>query len=293
MRYLDYPERQTFGDKNLPCFFYAVDQTHPRYNMPFHWHPLFEIIHVYEGSFLLHLNERTFLLHAGDSALIQNGITHGGSPQSGAECRYECLLIDLNAISLFSSSLREYEPTLADLFNNSILLHSYCPASQTELHEPILRLLHLFRQPEQVDILGLIGNTYLLFSAILQNHAYTETPLKQYGKKYEALKKVLSFIEEHYQEHLDLETLASCANLNPSYFCRYFKELTHRTPIDYLNYYRIEVACEQMVYSHRALTEIAYDCGFTDSSYFIKVFRHYKHMSPTQYMLGTKKLPEQ
>ncbi|HIS78887.1 MAG TPA: helix-turn-helix transcriptional regulator, partial [Candidatus Caccousia stercoris] len=75
--------------------------------------------------------------------------------------------------------------------------------------------------------------------------------------------------------------------------CRYFKELTHRTPIDYLNYYRIEVACEQMVYSHRALTEIAYDCGFTDSSYFIKVFRHYKHMSPTQYMLGTKKLPEQ
>lgn len=76
------------------------------------------------------------------------GSTHGGSPQSGAQCRYECLLIDLNAISLFSSSLREYEPTLTDLFNNSILLHSYCPASQTELRERILRLLHLFRQPE-------------------------------------------------------------------------------------------------------------------------------------------------
>ena len=46
-----------------------------------------------------------------------------------------------------------------------------------------------------------------------------------------------------------------------------------------------------MVYSNRPLTEIAYDCGFTDSSYFIKVFRHYKHMSPTSvhaWRQGTK-----
>ena len=71
MRYLDYPESQVFGNQNLPCFFYAVDKTHPRYNMPFHWHPLFEILHVYEGSFLLHLNERTLLLGPGDTALIR------------------------------------------------------------------------------------------------------------------------------------------------------------------------------------------------------------------------------
>lgn len=288
MRYLDYPERQVFGSQNLPCFFYAVDKTHPRYNMPFHWHPLFEILHVYEGSFQLHLNERTFLLGPGDTALIQNGITHGGTPQSDRECRYECLLIDLNAISLFSSSIRQYEPKLTDLFNSSILLDGYCPASETEITELILRMLRPFQDRDSVDALSLIGYTYLLFSAVIRRHAYTETPLLQYSKKFEALKKMLSYIEEHYQERLDLDTLASCANLNPSYFCRYFKELTHRTPIDYLNFYRIEVACEQMVYSNRPLTEIAYDCGFTDSSYFIKVFRHYKHMSPTQYMLGAK-----
>ncbi|MGI6260620.1 MAG: helix-turn-helix domain-containing protein [Acutalibacteraceae bacterium] len=289
MKYLDYPEQQKYGNIGYPYFFYHVDKTHPRYNMPFHWHPLFEVLHVFQGHFLLQLNEQTLLLNPGDTAFIQGGITHGGAPQKSADCCYECLLMDLDKIFLSSSSIRLYEPKLTDIFTHRVVLNHFYSAEMIDINGRVLQLLRLFHNPGEMNILSLIGNTFLLFSCIINNKYYTETPTNQDTKKYAALKKALTFIETHYQEHLDLPTLAACVNLNPSYFCRYFKEMTHRTPIDYLNYYRIEVACEQMIYSHRSITEIAYDCGFADSSYFIKVFHHYKHMTPTQYIKGAKR----
>ena len=40
-----------------------------------------------------------------------------------------------------------------------------------------------------------------------------------------------------------LADLSRIAGMTPKYFCRYFRAAIHRTPMDYLNYYRIERAC--------------------------------------------------
>ena len=58
----------------------------------------------------------------------------------------------------------------------------------------------------------------------------------------------------------------------------------HTTPIEYLNYYRIEIACEQLIITNKNITDIAYDCGFNDVSYFTKVFKKYKDTVPSKYM---------
>ena len=42
MKYLDYPEQQKHGSLDFPYYFYRVTPIHPRYTMPYHWHPLFE-----------------------------------------------------------------------------------------------------------------------------------------------------------------------------------------------------------------------------------------------------------
>jgi AraC-like DNA-binding protein len=60
--------------------------------------------------------------------------------------------------------------------------------------------------------------------------------------------------------------------------------MTHRTPIDYLNYYRIERACFKLVSTNLSITEVAFECGFNDLSYFIKTFKKYKAITPKQYL---------
>ena len=75
--------------------------------------------------------------------------------------------------------------------------------------------------------------------------------------------------------------------MNPKYFCRFFRQITLRTPIDYLNYYRIECAREQLAATDASITEVALGCGFNDISYFTKTFKKYMGLTPRQYMKQT------
>lgn len=98
-----------------------------------------------------------------------------------------------------------------------------------------------------------------------------------------SLKEVLAYISENYSGNITLESLSKIAGMNPKYFCRYFKGMTERTPIDYLNYYRIESACEMLSFRDISIKEAAISCGFNDESYFIKAFKKYKGITPKQF----------
>ena len=60
--------------------------------------------------------------------------------------------------------------------------------------------------------------------------------------------------------------------------------MAHCSPIDYLNSYRIERSCYQLLTTNLSVTEIAFENGFNDLSYFIKTFRKYKGTTPKKYM---------
>ena len=61
------------------------------------------------------------------------------------------------------------------------------------------------------------------------------------------------------------------------------KELTGKTPVEYLNSYRVERACRKLLGSDLSITQIAYGSGFNDLSYFIKTFKKIKGSSPSIY----------
>lgn len=69
----------------------------------------------------------------------------------------------------------------------------------------------------------------------------------------------------------------------PGIFVVLLQLLTGRTPIAYLNYYRIECACERLTLTDKSVTEIAFACGFNDMSYFSRVFKQLKGTTPTAY----------
>ena len=67
---------------------------------------------------------------------------------------------------------------------------------------------------------------------------------------------MLEYIELNYQSPITLEDLSRLAGMSSKYFCRFFRAVIHRTPIDYLNYYRIERACYLMAAEDISVTEL-------------------------------------
>lgn len=56
--------------------------------------------------------------------------------------------------------------------------------------------------------------------------------------------------------------------------------------MDYVNFYRIQIALEMLTSTTRTITEISEMCGFSSLSYFGKVFRQHTGVTPVQYRSG-------
>lgn len=106
---------------------------------------------------------------------------------------------------------------------------------------------------------------------------------KQTKHNLEVIETVLLHIEENYQKKLTSQELAKLVNYNYQYFSRFFKENTGYSPIEYINHFRIEKACKQLIHPNLSILEISLNCGFDSCSYFIKKFKEYKKISPSQY----------
>ena len=98
------------------------------------------------------------------------------------------------------------------------------------------------------------------------------------------MKKVLTFIRENYENQITLDELSAVAEMAPRYFCRAFSEMTGKTPIAYLNYYRIEQAGERLLLTDDSVTDIALSCGFIDMRYFSNMFARHMVVSPSVYL---------
>ena len=284
MSYSDYQEQKVRGTFDFPVEFHQVDEAHPRYQMPFHWHIDYELLRVVSGHLSLSLNEDTYSLSSGDTALIQDGVLHGGTP---TDCVYECIDLDLNAL-LHGSTVCKKE--LEDVQSHRVELQRIFRSDTAEA-AVIRQMCDTIQNREQGYACMIEGLLLQLIGLLIQNHRYTgSSPLSGRGsKRIRQLKNALGLIREQYSTPLSLEALAEAAEMSPKYFCRFFAEMTGRTPIDYLNYYRVECACEQLLYSDDSVTDIALSCGFNDLSYFVKTFKKYKGVTPKQFRKGAQK----
>ena len=112
---------------------------------------------------------------------------------------------------------------------------------------------------------------------------HLKLPFSQCDKKILKLKRALLYIRKSYSAQITLLDMAKEAEMSPKYFCTFFKEMTGKSPVEYLKIYRIEKASRKLLNTDEHVTDIAYSCGFNDLSYFIKTFKEIKNITPAQY----------
>lgn len=279
MHYLDYIEDAVHGTPDFPIAFYRVDEAHPRYEMPFHWHREMEIIRITQGSFTIYLNDEIHHVNQGDILFINQGVIHGGTPDN---CVYDCVVFDPHPLLMHTDVCRRCIRTLTA---KNVQIHPIFPAGTQPLSDITDRLIHSIQKKAPGSELTALGALFEWFGYIYETQSYTkkEKSAVPDSEKIQVLKPVLEYIDQSYMQPVTLEELAKLAGMSPRYFCRFFHALIHRTPIEYLNYYRIERACYLLAATPVTITEAAYRCGFNDSSYFVKIFKKYKGVTPKQY----------
>lgn len=212
-------------------------------------------------------------VNAGEIVLIAGETLHGGEP---VDCVYECLVFDLYGLFKKTESVK---PQLRPFYRGHLIPERFF----TNADEVPARLMDIFTQGRQSPCAELETFSAVagLFAWLIAENRYrSAADGSQWSTR---IKPVLEYIEEHYEENLSLDTLAEIAGMNSRYFCRVFFSLTHSTPMNYVNFYRIEQAAYLLDSTDLPITSVAVECGFWESSYFTKVFKKYRGITPKNY----------
>ncbi|MGN0521071.1 MAG: helix-turn-helix domain-containing protein, partial [Eubacterium sp.] len=235
----------------------------------------YELILVLKGSFELSLDGKSFVMNKGDCAWIGDGVVHGGVPD---DCVYECVVFDLGTLlhdtPVCSRSAAEF---LADENGYTGIFKK--GSRQAELADKIFDSMEREQKGYEWSTVGLM---WQLMGSLISLKS-EKSAVSKNRQQIIRLKNVLTYIRDNYENAITLKELADVAGMAPRYFCRAFSAMTGKTPVEYLNYYRIELAGERLLLTDESVTDIALGCGFNDMSYFAKMFARHKNMSPTAY----------
>jgi len=98
------------------------------------------------------------------------------------------------------------------------------------------------------------------------------------------INRVFDHIFRNFKEDIALQDVANIIPMSTAAFCRFFKQKTNRTLIDFVKEIRIGHAAKLLLEGKHNVTEACYDSGYNNISNFNKHFKEVKGLSPREFM---------
>ncbi len=281
-------ENVSHGSVSFPLCVYNNDLGYKEHLLDYHWHDEIEFLYLSKGKAIFHIDSTPVELRENEAVLINRGEVHSGYSLDHSYCVYYSVVFSLE---LLYNSFQDicYSRYISPLARGEQKLPQKITGGQNWEREILARIKSIIScftaQPEGYEM-DIKASILKIFSLITANNAMISLHEKQNGAKQvqtERLKRAIGYIKENYREKISIDAIAKEVNLTRYHFCRVFKSLTGQTPVEYINYYRINQALRLLKDENLKITDIAFDLGFNNLSYFVKKFKEYKNCTPSEY----------
>lgn len=253
--------------------------------IPWHWHEELELGYIQEGTSKIITVGAEYIVRQGDGFFINsnvmdrkenavpgervleiNHIFHpvflSGHFKSRFEKKYLTPIINNQQIEVYM--IRRGQPV------SDKILANLCRLKELQLHENM-----------EFQTRNILSETWLLLLEDIRTNYKTNQSVK--FEQTDRIRNMLSFIHNHYKDKITVAQIADAIGISEREAMRSFRKNLNQSPIEYLISYRMNEAKKMLRNSELSITEICYQCGFSDSSYFGKVFRKAYGMAPREY----------
>jgi AraC-like DNA-binding protein len=94
---------------------------------------------------------------------------------------------------------------------------------------------------------------------------------------------IFEYTFNNFQNQISIDDVASLVNMSKHSFCRYFKEKTKKTYIQFLMEIKIGNACRLLIEEDMTVAQVCYACGYNTISHFNHQFKAIKNKSPYEF----------
>ena len=281
--YQNYQEKKAHFDASFPYNTYpcCIPQDFP--SVPLHWHTEMEIIYIKKGCGLVSIDLSSSLVNEGDIIFVTPGQLHEIAPYEKIRMEYETILFDLSMLMSKNNDLCTTDFWLP-LRHSPILAKNIYTSTDPKYG----KISYWLDQADEICKtfppaypLAIKSYLFALFYELFSDGtaAAPKIPLPSLEK----LKIIIKYVENHYQEKITIEQIASHCDYSPSHFMKFFKHAMGISFISYLNDYRLMMAARLLLASDSSVLSIAQEVGFENLSYFNRSFKQKFQMSPRVY----------
>ncbi len=254
----------------------------PGLNDQFYWHfhPEYEIVYAEATGGTRHVGDHISRYEGSDLVFIGPNIPHLNFDY-GVKTNCEQVVVQMKEDFLGKDFLHLPEFVLIkQLFEKAKQGLSFFGEAKKSVGEKLKRLSSLSHFDQLMELLQI----FQLLAATKEVNTLQSKPIANATafKEQERLKRIYQYIEEHYQQKIDVNKVAALSHLTTAAFCRFFKKITRMTFTDFLNQYRINQA-KNLLLQNQTVTEACYNSGFDNLSYFNKTFKKLAGENPSQF----------
>ncbi|WP_294372210.1 AraC family transcriptional regulator [uncultured Clostridium sp.] len=288
-------ELREHGTESFPCGFYVMKSENEKLKVKHHWHNQFEIVHFKKGKFTMEIDMNKYIIEDEGFCFINSEELH--CIESRDAYSESAVVFDLNMLSfdiMDSVEMKLIQPMLngnlkllpvlyVDNKCFKLISSEYEKILNTFQNEGSLSQMVEGNLIEKISSQMKIKAALLNILAILYENGMIIKNNEHRDYKVEYIKTIISYIKDNYGEKIYIKDMAKQINMNEQYFCRFFKSMIGKSPIEYLNEYRIKEIEKLLISTDRKIMDICLECGFNNMGNFINIFKKLTGMSPIKY----------
>lgn len=239
-----------------------------------HYHNLLEFGICRQGTGTFVVEEKKIHYSKDMISIIPANYPHNIVSTSGEKSFWEFVYINPKEFLKEHFEKREIERMIKKINTRAILQKKEeIPLFSREI-ECLMDQIRIKDYGYKNCVKGLIFTLLMEIIKINAQDYWIEEPEKKIDRdKLEKLKRALAYVDENYAEEIKVGDIAEAAYISESYLRKIFAENYNMTPVQYVNFVRINHACKILQREAISVNEAARKVGFDNMSTFIKNFK--------------------
>jgi AraC-type DNA-binding domain-containing proteins len=274
---------------------HSLDYTYvslaPNEQIPLHSQDSWELSYVIVGSGIRQIGYVREPFNAGEIVLIPPEIPHCWNFDRNVTDKdgriSNITLIFKNAfLDKCVTSFPELSPSVLKLRETSDAIQ-FC----TKKAERLISILEAMRSETDAERIASAISILIALtedgSSRIVGRRHTADPSQ------ERMDRIRTYVICNATRPISLYEISKHVGMNRSSFCIFFKKMTGKTFVTFLNEYRIGLACDLLEKRASNISQICYSCGFNDTPYFNRLFKRTTGLTPFEYASEHgRKVPE-
>jgi len=268
-------ERLNITKKEIPCL-----------DSSWHYHAQYELLYISQSNGIRFVGDSVSQFFPGDLVLVGPYLPHlwrNDASYYKEKDTNKVKTIILKFTKDFIGKGTFNTPEFSDI--NYMLEQSkfgvcFGKSISKKLHNELIGIIDLSPAQQSIKLLDMLCRLSLTDDRTVLSF----TDMRQYTtENSHRLDTVLKYISDNYANYISLNDVADISCMTTNSFCRFFKKMTNKSFIRFLNEVRIRNASRLLVQDDFPVSEVCYMVGYKSITNFNKQFKQIMGSTPKGY----------